>query len=254
MLEGGLPDDARAAAAGVADLVPPEEAAGAEGVLVPAGPDGARVARVYRDRGGRLPVYALSSARVTVADRIRWIREGGDDLLALAELPAALERKLAAGALRPTAGDGPVAERVDRWLRAAARYLSAREEILADLGKNGRTRYLDAVFLRDHVVRAGHADGGPDAFGQRRRGDREALDWPARLSAPIPVDARVQQIGAEGACLSLPVAPGPGERLVAEVAGKQVTGRLELEVRWLRRVARGRWQVGVFSIACTLAP
>lgn len=254
LLEGRLPDAARAAIRGAYEVVTAAEATGAEGVLVVAGDDALAAVRGYRDAGGRLPVYVLVEGAVPMPERLAWIREGADDLLSMDALAEALEQKVKSAAWRPTPlpDPGETAARVDRWLRAAARYLGAREELLAELGPQGRGRYLDVAFLRDQVLRAGDLDGGPDPFGQRRGSDREALAWPARLLSPVPGEAQILNVGADGACLALPVAPGPGERVFAVISGEHVTARLEFEVRWQRRVGRGRWQVGVFGIACVL--
>jgi hypothetical protein len=252
LLDGRLPDAAAAAIRGTCEVVGAAAAEDADGALLLGGSDAVATVREYRAAGGRLPVYVLVEGEVPMADRLAWIRHGADDLLSLDTLGEALARKARSASARPVPGAaGP---RLDRWLRASARYLAAREELLAELGPAGRGRYLDVAFLRDQVLRASEFDGGPDLFGQRRGSEREALDWPARLVSPSPGEALVLDVGADGARLSLPVAPGPDERVSVVVSGEHVTGRLDFEVRWQRRIGRGRWQVGVVCTACVLEP
>lgn len=255
LLGGPLPDPATERLAGVVDLVT-DAHAHADGAFVPADPEAVPALERFRETGPRLTVFAVTAGSVDVAERIRWIRRGADDLLDARTVGETLLRKIRSDAWRhatTAAQDAARAgDRVDRWLRAASRYMAAREGLVGDLGVQGRSRFLDAAFLRDQVLRAGDTDGSPDPFGQRRGGDRETLDWPVRLLAPFVAEGHLLNIGADGVCLALPTAPGPGERLQLAVAGDRVAGRVELEVRWQRRMGRGKWQVGAFGIACTL--
>jgi hypothetical protein len=236
------------------DLVDPST----DGVLVHAHADLFPALRRFRDGGGRLPIFGLSLGSVDITERLRWIREGADDLLEIGTAAATLMRKLRTEAWQPAArapgGESlPPAARVDRWLMAAGRYLAAREELVDTLGTGGRDRYLDCAFLRDQLLRAAESEATSDMFGQRRGSEREPLGWPVWLLAPVEVGGELLNIGADGACLALPTSPGPGQRLQVRIEGGTVAAMLELEVRWRRRVARDRWQIGAFGIACSVA-
>ncbi len=256
VLGGRLPDAALSGLAGLVELVDgADPAAPADGGLLPANAEVLPALRRYREGGGRLPIFAVSEEPIDIAQRLRWIRQGADDLLEARTAAETLARKLRSDTWRqPLAALDPsqAADRVDRWLRASSRYLDAREELVGDLGNHGRSRFLDASFLRDQVVRAGDGEAAADPFGQRRGSERESLNWPVRLLAPVVADGHLQNIGADGVCLALPTAPGPGERLQLAVSGERVSARVELEVRWQRRIGRGRWQIGAFGIACTI--
>jgi hypothetical protein len=228
----------------------------AEGALLHATADALPALRHYREEGGRLPIFAVAEGPVRMDDRIRWVREGADDLFAADTAADALARRLRSDTWRsppsPREAVGNVGARVDRWLRASGRYLLAREHLVGEIPQAGRSRYLDTVFLRDQVLRTGDNEGPADAFGQRRGGEREVLDWPIRVLAPTVSEGQLLNIGADGVCLALPVAPSPGERLQMAVSGERAAGRLEIEVRWQRRIGRGRWQIGAFAISCAL--
>ncbi|MDP2314570.1 MAG: hypothetical protein Q8P41_16830 [Pseudomonadota bacterium] len=261
VLGGPVPERLRADLSGEVDLLEGADLVdpATDGVLVHAHAELFPALRRFRDGGGRLPIFGLAEGPVDVDQRIRWIREGADDLLDLETAAATLSRKLRAEVWRPAGRPTPptenlpVAARVDRWLTAAGRYLPARELLVETLGLGGRNRYLDCAFLRDQLVRAGDTDVTADVFGQRRGSEREPLGWPVQLLAPIEGGGELLNIGADGACISLPSAPGPGERLHVRIEGTNVAATMELEVRWRRRVSRDRWQVGAFGIACSVA-
>lgn len=237
------------------DLVDPST----DGVLVHAHADLFPALRRFRDGGGRLPIFGLSLGAVDIGERIRWIREGADDLLDIGTAAAALIRRLHKETWQPvtrrpsTDALVPTSARVDRWLLAASRYLSAREEVVKALGDGGRGRYLDCAFLRDQLLKASETEPVIDLFGQRRGSERESLSWPVSLLSPDQADGELLDIGADGACLALPTSPDPGQRLQVRIEGGTVDARLEFEVRWRRRVSREAWHAGVFAIACAVA-
>ncbi|MDP2310328.1 MAG: hypothetical protein Q8P18_30205 [Pseudomonadota bacterium] len=260
VLGGPVPEPLRSELLGVVelfeggDLVDPST----DGVLVHAHADLFPALRRFRDGGGRLPIFGLSQRPVEIGERLRWIREGADDLLEIGTAAATLLRKLRTEAWQaatpaPRGERVPAGARVDRWLMAAGRYLSAREDLVETLGAGGRNRYLDCVFLRDQLLRAAESEAPTDMFGQRRGSERESLGWPVWVLAPLAVGGELLNIGADGACLALPTAPGPGERLQVRIEGATVAAMVELEVRWRRRVSRERWQIGAFGIACAVA-
>ncbi len=260
VLGGPVPEPLRTDLLGIVELFEGGELVdpSTDGVLVHAHDYLFPALRRFRDGGGRLPIYGLTRGPVQIGERIRWIREGADDLLDIAFAGATLARKLRTEAWRPSvrapgAEPTPIAMRLDRWLTAAGRYLPAREHLVDTLGNNGRGRYLDCAFLRDQLVRATETEGSPDLFGQRRGSDRENLGWPIRLMSPIESTGELLNIGADGACLSLSTAPVPGDRLQVRIEGGTVAATMEMEVRWQRRVSRDRWQVGAFGIACAVA-
>ncbi len=258
LLGGPLPEAAVAGLRDVVTLDATEDAtAPADGILVPARPEVLPAIRRFRDAGGRLPIFAVSPTPVTITERLAWIGDGGvNDVLAADTAGEALARKLRSETWRPSAppsGEGNEAgARVDRWLRAASRYLEAREALLAGLGPRGRARFLDTTFLRDKVLRAGDGDFAADPFGHRRGSEGESLSWPVNLLAPVATSGHLENIGADGACLALANAPGPGERLHISVVGERVAATLALDVLWQRRIGRGRWQVGALALACTI--
>jgi hypothetical protein len=260
VLGGPVPSRLRLELAGTVDLLE-EGAIGeqeADGVLVHARPELFPALRRFRQGGGRLPIFGLADGEADIPARLEWIREGADDLLDQRSAAEVLLRKLRSDISWRNPGEGKpgtprIAIRIDRWLLASRRYLETRERLVAGLGEGGRARFLDCAFLRDQAARAADAEGAPDGFGQRRGGDRETLDWPIRLLAPVAGAGELLNIGADGACLSLPNAPGSGERLQVLLEGHEVAATVELEVRWQRRVARNRWQVGAFGIACNVS-
>jgi len=228
-----------------------------DGVLVHAHADLFPALRRFRDGGGRLPIFGLAPGSVAIADRIRWIREGADDLLDVTSAADALRRKIRSDTWRP-AGALPnlaplsTSARVDRWLVATDRYLPARDRIVAALGADGRARYLDLVFLRDQLLRASDLEGAPDAFGQRRGADRVPLDWSVQVLLPVECRGELINIGAEGASIAVPAPPQQGGLLRVTVEGSAVAGVLDFEVRWQRRASRERWHLGALALACTL--
>lgn len=259
VLGGPIPDLLRVELSGAATLA---EVANlrepvADGILAHARSELTVTIQMYRDQGGKLPIFVLADPPVRIEDRIRWIRDGADDVLDLNTASSALVNKMRSEAWRSNAtitssNAAPPGVRVDSWLQASSRYLAIREQLIAAMGEGARARYLDCVFLRDQLMRASDGEPAPDVFGQRRGSDRESLGWPFRMTRPLASSGELLNIGADGACLSMPIAPGPGEQLTIDVAGDRVAGRVDLEVRWQRRVARGRWQVGAFALGCTL--
>ncbi len=259
VLGGPVPDLLRADLLGDVELFEGGELVDptTDGVLVHAHADIFPALRRFRDGGGRLPIYGLAEGRVATADRIRWIREGADDLLDVATAAAALRRKIRSDSWRPSSADPNLVPlstsgRVDRWLVAMDRYLPVRDSIVAVLGHDGRARYLDAAFLRDQLVRASDLDGSPEVFGQRRGADRLPLDWSVQVLSPVEQRAQLLNIGAEGVSIALPAPPSQGDLLRVAVEGAAVAGVIDLEVRWQRRASRDRWHAGALAVACTI--
>ncbi len=232
--------------------------ADADGILVYATGPPPPALRHLRETGVTLPVFGIAPAPVDVTDRILWIRAGADDLLSAFRAADVIQARLRnddprIGALGETAADpGRTGDRVDRWLLACHLYFQARERIIDALDEGGRVRFLDCVFLRDQVLRAGDTDSAPDAFGQRRGGDREPLGWPVHILSARACAGELLNVGADGACLGVGKAPDPGDRMEIGVAGASVEATIRMQVRWQRRVARDRWQIGAFAIDCTL--
>lgn len=119
--------------------------------------------------------------------------------------------------------------------------------MLGALGDGGFTRYLDVCFLRDQVLRPRGAEQPADAFGQRRGGARAEVHWPLHVIEPVQAAAELLNFGADGMSLALGIAPAEKLRVAIEAAS--VGAVLEVDVRWQRRVARDRWEVGVLVAA-----
>ncbi len=251
VLGGPVPEGLRAALTGVIDLVPEGASNDGEidGVLIYAKQESLAVFRKFRRAGGALAIFALSEGPVDLNARLQWIRYGADDLLDPATAAETLTRKLQS----PATHSADIAEQttrgmyLDRYLRGLHRYLGARNEILGTLGEGGLTRYLDTAFLRDQVLRADDNDQPADAFGQRRGGLREMLRWPMQIIEPTSNTGEVLNIGADGMSISL--AHAPPERMRMALEAGNVAATLDVDVRWQRRVARDRWEVGALITA-----
>jgi hypothetical protein len=226
-----------------------------DGFVVYAGPDALATVRRLRGTGADLPIYVWSGEPAEISARIQWIRDGADDLLTPENGASVLLRRARGEADRP-ATHPDVGARVDRYLEALQRYVNAREDLVRSLGVGGRSRWLDCAYRRDQVMRASETDAPPDALGQRRGSDREALEWPADVMAPYAAPCVILNIGPDGMCLSLPRSPTQGQQLRVEVEGASSAVRVDLEVRWQRRVAKDRWEAGALAVACqrTRAP
>ena len=85
VLGGGIPESLGTQLRGNIDLVPESEIESGDwtGILVHARPESLSAVRRFRNAGGLTPIYGLSERTVDVSQRIQWIREGADDLLAL---------------------------------------------------------------------------------------------------------------------------------------------------------------------------
>lgn len=221
----------------------------ADGLLLHVVPDVLPVLRRFRAGGGSLPIYGWSPEVVDIRARLSWIREGADDLLSGPDSAEMLVRRVRGKGQRLTRSPD-IGLRIDRYLRSIVRYLQAREQLVGVLGDGGRGRFVDCTFLRDQVLRVAD-DAPPDAFGQRRAGDREPISWPIALVDPVGT-AQILNIGADGMCVALFQAPARGVVLRGNVEGVAVRAQLDLEVRWHRRVARERWEAGVLATACRL--
>lgn len=221
----------------------------ADGVILHANGDVFPAVRRFRSAGGNLPIFGWSEQTVDIAVRLEWIREGADDLLHPENAVEALLRRLR-GDARRAVGQLDTAMRLDRYLEALRRYLLTREDLVTALGESGRARYLDCTFQRDQVMRASETDATVDAFGQRRGSDREPLAWPAAVMEPYHGTCHVLNIGPDGMCLSLAQAPVAGERLALAIEGATQSMRVEMEVRWQRRIGRDRWEAGALALAC----
>lgn len=254
VLGGGIPESLSAQLRGNIDLVPESEVESGNwtGILVHARTESLGAVRRFRNAGGLTPIYGLSDRAVDVAERIQWIREGADDLLSLETAAAVLARRIRGPATQlPTNGEASVPNgvRIDRYLAALTRYLATRTELLDMLGDAGRQRFLDCSFLRDQVLRA--ADGEfPEVGGQRRGADREPMQWGVRLQGRPAEEsmAELQNIGPDGIGLTLHKRLQPGERILIELDGYSTSAIVTAEVRWQRRAARERWDVGAFAL------
>jgi hypothetical protein len=223
----------------------------ADGVLLWARGDVFPALRRFRKNGGQLPIYGLSDEPVDVPTRLRWVREGGDDLLTRENAVEVLVDRVR-GEGRRVVDEAGTGLRIDRFLLATRRYLGAREDLVRALGDGGRTRYVDVTYLRDQVLRAVDSEAPMDAFGQRRGGEREQLAWPLRVLEPRPAEGELRNIGSDGLCFTLPYAPAAGEVLQVALDGLSVGALLSLEVRWQRRTGRERWEAGALAIACRI--
>ncbi len=244
VLGGPVPEALQRALAGVVELVGENEVPDTEvdGVLIHARPESRAIFQHFRSQGGSLPIFALAENHVGVAERLQWIRAGADDLLDLASAAETLRRKLRAppspDAVREDAERGMF---LDRYLRCMHRYVAARQAMLHKLGEQALSRYLDCVFLRDQALKAAE-DAPADAFGQRRGGQREPLKWPMRVTEPFKSTGALLNVGADGCAISLPVQPT--ERLRLAVDTGAMSALVDVEVRWQRRAARDRWELG----------
>jgi hypothetical protein len=250
VLGGPIPVDLAEALAGIAELVP--ENGGddkVDGVLIYAKDESLPAFRRFRKDGGDLSIFALAEGEVDLSARLRWIREGADDLVSLSTAPEILQRKLLAppGAAVDVAEDMSRGMFLDHYLRAMHRYLGARNDVLAALGDGAITRYLDTCFLRDQVLRPRGSEQPADAFGRRRGGARAEVHWPLQVIEPVQVAADLLNFGADGMSLAMGVAPAEKLRVAIEAAS--VGAVLDVDVRWQRRVARDRWEVGVLVSA-----
>lgn len=223
----------------------------ADGVILHAHGDVLPALRKFRAAGGSLPIFGYAAHSVDIEARLQWIRDGADDLLGEDTAVASLLRRLR-GRDRPEVPDAEKGLRFDRYLRALKRYLVVREELAEALGDGGRARYIDVAFQRDQVMRTSDSDATPDAFGQRRGSDRDPLNWPAQVIEPRLGACEIVNIGADGLCLGLSRAPSAGEILRLKLEGIAVSGVIDLEVRWQRRVSKERWEVGALATACRL--
>lgn len=245
VLGGPVPLTLQAELAGIVELVgegsvPDNEV---DGVLIYARQESLPAFRRFRRAGGALPIFALAEGDVEMAERLQWIRHGADDLLQTHTAGETLRRKLRSTSTTPLSvrSEADRGMFLDRYLRCLVRYVAARQALIGRLGEQSLSRYLDCVYLRDQALRA--ADDSPaDAFGQRRGGQREPLRWPVRVGGSHPVDGELLNVGADGCALSLPIQPV--EHLQLMVTTGALSAELDIEVRWQRRIARDRWELG----------
>ena len=255
VLGGPIPEILRAQLAGNIDLLPEVEIETGDwtGILVYARNEALSAVRRFRNAGGVAAIYGLSETPVDVAQRIRWIREGADDLLAMDTAAGVLARRLRGPATRvPGAlASVPTGVRLDRYLTALSRYLSARSDVLGLLGEAGRQRFLDCHFLRDQVLKAADGDFPDTGNGQRRGSDREPLQWGVHLANRATDDAiaELQNIGADGLGLALRSPMTPGELMRVDLDGYTMSAVISVEVRWQRRSSKDRWEVGCFVLS-----
>ena len=144
----------------------------------------------------------------------------------------------------------PNGVRIDRYLAALTRYLASRSALFERLGDEGRQQFLHCHFLRDQVLRA--ADGEfPEVGGQRRGADREPMQWGVRLQGRPAEEsmAELQNIGPDGIGLTLHKPLQPHETIRVELDGYSTAAIVTAEVRWQRRAARERWDVGAFALS-----
>ncbi len=251
VLGGPVPPDLHAALEGNVDLVSEDALGGAEyaGILVHARSGSLPAVRRFRQAGGELPIYGLSDTPPSVSDRILWIREGADDLVATSSCAELLVRRLRGPATRASSGSDavPVGVRLDRYLVALHHYARLRAGVLADLGDGGATRLIDMCFQRDQVMRVANSDIPLDAFGQRRGGDREALDWVLRILDPVVAEGNLVNIGPDGLCVSVPYTPNVGDAVRVEIEGLSVSAIIEGDVRWLRPIGPGECEIGLYA-------
>lgn len=258
VLGGPVPDSLRAQLLGNIDLVAEAEIESGNwaGILVHAKSESLPAVRRFRNAGGMAAIYGLADGRVDVKERIRWIREGADDLLSLATAADVLARRLRGASSRKLTPPPsvPTAVRIDRYLGALDRYLGARGGVLGLLGDSGRQRFLDCHFLRDQVLRASDQEIPELGTSQRRGSDREPMQWGVRLVdranevEVLGASAELQNIGADGLGLTLHAPMQPGETARVEIEGYATTALVTIEVRWQRRSARERWEIGAFAL------
>lgn len=253
VLGGPVPEALQAELAGVVELVAEGSVPDGEvdGVLIYARQESLPAFRRFRRAGGSLPIFALSDGAVEMLERLQWIRHGADDLLDPLSAAETLRRKMRSTATPSAARiDADRGMFLDRYLRCLSRYIVARQALIGRLGDNALSRYLDCVYLRDQALRA--ADDAPiDAFGQRRGGQREPIRWPIRVTEPNGLDAELLNVGADGLAMGLPMQPAEKLRLAIQTGA--LSGALDIEVRWQRRVSRDRWELGglVTSVSLT---
>ena len=252
VLGGPIPVSLRETLNGVIELVAEREVLDAEvdGVMIHARPESQSIFRRFRKAGASLPVFALVDGKVALAGRLRWIRQGANDLLDLAGAAETLRRTIRA--LQLQEAERQDAERgmfLDRYLRCLHRYVAARQALVERLGEEPLSLYLDCVNLRDQALKA--SEGAPaDAFGQRRAGQREVLTWPIQAAAPATSSGILLNIGADGCAASLPVEPSENVRLTLNTGA--ISATLDLEVRWRRRASVSRWDFGGLIVAVQL--
>ena len=244
VLGGPVPDMLQIELAGVVELVAEGSVPDGEvdGVLIHAKQESLPAFRRFRRAGGSLPIFALSDGVVEMGERLQWIRHGADDLLDPTTASETLRRKMKATQSPASARiDADKGMFLDRYLRCLMRYVAARQALIGRLGETALSRYLDCVYLRDQALRA--ADDAPaDAFGQRRGGQREPIRWPIRITEPAMCDGELLNVGADGLALGMPMQPA--ERLRVTIQTGALSAGLDVEVRWQRRVARDRWELG----------
>ncbi len=259
VLGGPVPESLRLQLLGNIDFYPEAEIESGNwaGILVHARSESLPAVRRFRNAGGRAAIYGLSESRVDVKERIQWIREGADDLLSLDTASGVLARRLRGPATRQTAATPsvPTGVRVDRYLTALQRYLTARGDVLTMLGDSGRQIFLDCHFLRDQVLRVSEQADPDLGNGQRRGSEREPMQWGVRLvdraneAAVLGASAELQNIGADGLGLALHAPIQPGDTARVEIDGYTLGALVTIEVRWQRRAARERWEIGAFALA-----
>jgi hypothetical protein len=254
VLGGPVPEGLRDDLSGVMDLIPEGGASDedVDGVLIHARQESLPVFRRFRKAGGSLPIFALAEGAVDLAARLQWIRYGADDLLEPDSAAEALIRKIRDPGPRGSALEKQLDRGawMERYLRSLGRYLQMRDELVAQLPDAGRQRYLDTVYARDQVLRRADADSPMFAIGQRRTGDREPFEWPVTVLDPRTGSGDLLNVGTDGVSLAMNVAPA--ERMRLGVAAGAIEATLDVEVRWQRRAARDRWEVGALASAIRL--
>jgi hypothetical protein len=258
---GPVPEALRVGLEGAAELYPGGAIPDAEasGVVLHAGADVHAGLRAFRDAGGSLPVYGWSDAPVGLDARLRWIREGGDDLVGGAEGAAHLRRRL------EETPDAAIGARVDRWTTLLARYLRARDQFGLHTDGDGAKRWADALRLRDGLLaEAGVPFAGDPAarstalpVGERGPGANQPAVASTGMGAAAIVDGvplPIRALGADGLVVICPEAPRVGARMEVELRGARRAARLDAEVRWIEPRGEAGWDVGLRALRCELDP
>lgn len=259
--------------------------------------DGARLVLAWAGSGtevlaslprGRPEVLAVCAGAPQVRERLAWIRAGASDLVAVADLPPAVERRVAAlpalpadeepepapppelapppepePAPRPTLlGPGPFppvalaaaepTELAARAVDALISYVQRRNALGKALGASGEGALLALVHQRDLLPGAG-LPTVQDPYGQRHGPNPP---WPVALrpaedpseSAPI-WEGTLTGLGRDALTLALDQPSSPHQRLLLDLSlGEHGHAQLLVICRWQRRVASRRWMLGALIL------
>lgn len=250
VLGGPVPPDLRASLADNLDVIAGDEVSDdtLAAILVHARGDTLHAVRKYRQSGGTTPVFGITPKAPGIEERLAWIREGADDLLAAEGAAEVLVRRIRGEQARVAVDasytpEPPIGVRVDSYLLALDQYVASRRDLTRRLGDDGTARYLQTVVLRQHVVRAADNLAGPLPPGDRRGSQREPMAWPAKLLEAPDVWSELTNVSPDGFGLILEAEPRVKGILRVEVEGLHVAAEVDLELRWRRR-RPDRWETG----------